>query len=61
MEAISKDIRGGPMGGGGGFCISSLLVGSGTAAGTPSSEVYISLSIARVVMGRAPPRQAAPG
>lgn len=40
---------------GGCFCISSLLVGSGTAASAPSSEVYISLSIARVVMRRALP------
>lgn len=39
---------------GGCFCISSLLVGSGTAA-SATSEVYISLSIARVVMRRALP------
>lgn len=50
-EAIS--VRGGD--GGGCFCISSLLVGSGTAASAPSSEGYISLSIARVVMRRALP------
>lgn len=39
---------------GGCFCVSSLLAGSGTAA-SATSEGYISLSIARVVMRRALP------
>lgn len=51
MEAMSKAIRGGD---GGLLPGGSLLVGSGTAAGA-TSEVYISPSIARVVMRRALP------